>query len=381
MSQSQFSRRDAKQRIVTLLRQGKAESRADLARELGVAPSSVSTWVAELVASGHILEGGPGESRGGRRPQRLQPAESRGQLAVAEVGGHHCRLGITSESAELLYSESHELDLQAGPEAVLGWIGEQLQQLSSRAEHGPMLAAGIALPGPVDPVAGLINMPSRMPGWAGWPVLTRLQGLLGVPVVIENDANAMALGEHRRRFGSSRTSLMVKAGTAIGAGLVIDGQLMRGSSYSAGDVTHTRVHAAADLPCSCGKVGCLETVASGAGLVDMLTKDGVAVANTADVMQLAADAHPKANTLLRQAGAHLGDALSAAIGLLNPDALFLSGALAQSEHFISEVKSRIYANCHPLTIHGLIVDTAITGPDATLLGMSYLASELANSAD
>ena len=110
----------------------------------------------------------------------------------------------------------------------------------------------------------------------------------GVPAAVDNDANLAALGEHRLRFGPDEHSITVKAGTAIGAGIIVGGRVHRGATGAAGDITHTRIDSSGDIPCSCGNTGCLETVASGASLVRQMHERGrTDVMTTDEVLALA----------------------------------------------------------------------------------------------
>src|SRR5699024_9778003 len=173
-----------------------------------------------------------------------------------------------------------------------------------RSARGPV--RGPALGGPVDPQRRCIVQASRMAGWNDVPVGDLLEERFGVPAVVENDADALALGEHHARSEDGFDSVTVKAGTAIGSGLIVDGKIYHGWSAGAGNITHTRVDAPSTAPCSCGNFGCLETVASGAGILRLLQERGVEAESTADVVRLAAHGDPEAMTLVRAAGGYLG---------------------------------------------------------------------------
>ncbi|MDO5065752.1 MAG: ROK family transcriptional regulator [Propionibacteriaceae bacterium] len=356
--------------IRNLLADGSVTSRAELARQLGVSASTASAWVSQLIAEGVVIEDGVVASRGGRPRRRLRLNQPPGHVIVVELGGNHARVGLADLHGNLSFVLTQELSIAQGPELVLAALQRQIQQLPL---EGPMLAVGLALPGPVQP-DGSVRLPSRMPGWAGFPVRRAAAELLGVPVVVENDANAMALGEHRVQFGSRGHSVTVKAGTAIGSGIIVDGQLHRGATSASGDVTHTRVEAAGPRPCTCGKLGCLETIASGAGIVTRLQEQQVQVATTLDVLELAADGDPVATTMIRTAGSHLGEVLSPVVSFFNPDAVFLTGGLASSQHFVSAVRARIYDGCHPLMTEALRIEAASLGADAALYGLALLAA-------
>jgi predicted NBD/HSP70 family sugar kinase len=236
---------------------------------------------------------------------------------------------------------------------------------------------GLSLPGPVDLASGVVTLPSRMPGWNRFPVRDWLEDRFGVPAAIENDANCMAVGEHTVQPAERRQSIMVKMGSAIGAGVIADGRLYRGGTGSAGEITHVRVEAAHDTPCSCGNTGCLETVASGAALVRILRGRGLDVASTEDVVRLALDAHPEATRAVRQAGRYLGQVLAANVNFFNPDAVYLGGILSTLEPFVAAVRSQLYEGCHPLVTEHLVIERVSLGADAGLAGAGQFALQRA----
>ncbi len=362
------------QQIISLVAHGTATTRAELAKTLGLAPSTVSLRIAELTELGVLVEDGTGVSKGGRKPRLLRLDEDHGQILTVDLGSRHARLGRFSLTGKMVSTHSVEVSIEAGPEATLTALLEASAQTSvgGEADYRGLRGVGIGLPGPVNFGAGTVQLPSRMPAWAGFPVRDWLEDKLGLPVVVENDANLSALGEHHAMLGPEQHSITVKAGTAIGAGIIVGGQLHRGATGAAGDVTHTRVESAKDEPCTCGNMGCLETIASGASLVRQLHRQGLNVSTTADVLGLVHSAEPLATTALRTAGTHLGEVLATIVNFFNPDSLFLTGRMASSELFIAAVRSRVYEGCHPLMTQKLHIGAATTGPDAGLHGAAFL---------
>lgn len=362
--------------ILVLVSSGRARSRKEIAESLGIAPSTVSQRVQAMLASGALEETGEGASSGGRRPRALRVPGSTGYLGVVDVGGTHARLGILRHGGELATTTEVALAIADGPEPVLTQVTAALRELAGTApDGGRLLGVGISLPGPVDVARRALDSPSRMPGWSGFDVGSWLEDALGVPAVVENDANAMAVGEHFGHARRTRHSVSVKAGSAIGAGIVVDDRLHRGAGGAAGDITHTRIAAAGDTPCSCGNRGCLETVASGAALVRLLREQGYDVAATADVLTLVRDAEPVATTLTRTAGRHLGEVLCAVVNFFNPGAVYLGGALSTLEPFVSAIRSQIYEGAHPLMTRDLVIAPSALGADANLVGVGRLLED------
>lgn len=356
-------------RILELVARGEATSRSRLAAALGLAASTVGVKVQDLIDAGLLSEVGTDSSRGGRPARALRVSEEGGDILTVDLGGGHARIGRHAVSGALLQTATIPVDLAAGPGPTLDAVAAALTEIAGGAL---IRAIGVSLPGPVDLTTGSVELPSRMPGWPGFRVGEAISERFGVPVAVDNDANLAALGEHVSRFRSSRHSITVKAGTAIGSGIVVDGRLHRGATFAAGDISHTRIDGAADVPCSCGNTGCLETVASGAGLVRQLREQGVDVSTTAGVLALARDADPAASQIVRMAGRRLGEVLSGVVNFFNPDAVFLTGSLSSSEQFIAAVRSRVYEGCHPLVTRNLTIEAAQTGADAILFGAARL---------
>lgn len=361
--------------IVDAIADGSARSRSDLARALGLAPSTVSLRVAELTDRGLIVEEGSGVSSGGRRPRILRLRDDNDFVMVADLGATHMRLGRVDLTGALLETAALPVLVADGPEKTLSLIADGLRAMANgpASAGGQIRGIGIALPGPVNIESGGVDQPSRMPGWQGFDVRSWLEAEFGVPAVVDNDANMMAIGEHYAQLGPQAHSITVKAGTAIGSGIIVSGTLHRGATAAAGDITHTRVPAAASEACSCGNIGCLETVASGAGLVRLMRAQGREVQTTAEVLALVRNGDPLATTMLRTAGTYLGEVLSSVVNFFNPDAVFITGSLASSETFIAAVRSRIYEGCHPLVTQRLRIESASTGIDAGLYGAGKLA--------
>jgi predicted NBD/HSP70 family sugar kinase len=354
--------------IMGLVASGQATSRADLSRLLGWAPSTVSAHVQELLDSGMLEESGEGRSRGGRRPRLLSVRSGDGVILGADLGGHHARVATLDGSGRPQVIRNLDLDIAAGPEAVLEQIADAFDEL--RAGR-PVLGVGIGLPGPVG-LAGVVVGPSRMPGWSGFSVQRWLAERFEAPLVVENDANLMAMGEMVARGPELCDFVFVKAGTGVGAAVVGDGRLHRGARGVAGDISHLRVPAGGDQPCSCGNFGCLETIASGAALVAAVQADGVSVRNTADLVRLAHDGNPTVTTNLRFAGRQLGEVLATVVNVFNPQAVIVGGALAGCDLFIAAARGVLYERCLPLTTQELEIGESVAGADAGLLGIGRL---------
>ena len=360
--------------IVDVLRSIAAQpvTRSTLAKEMGLAPSTISMKVNDLMEAGLVEEGGMAPSRVGRPGRLLSISYRSGRIAVIAMGAKHAKLGLADLSRAILCNESIEIDVNQGPTATVELMTTKVRAMLER-EGGELLSAGICIPGPVDVVRRVVVSPSRMPGWHNQDVGALLETALGVPAIIDNDANLAALGEYLTRPDAAANSITVLAGTGVGTGIIVGGELYRGSSYASGDITHTKVEAAADRMCSCGNRGCLETIASGAAIVRDLAKVGTQVHDIFEVLALVRDGDPTANGVVREAGRQLGLALSTVVNFFNPGDIYLTGALSDASVYVAAVRSQLYERCLPLATAGLRVEAAYDGNEPGLVGAAELA--------
>ena len=271
----------------------------------------------------------------------------------------------------------HSFDIASGPDAVLASLCQTWEELVGEHPGLDILAAAVALPGPVSAQTGELIAPARMPGWHGLRVGDVLEEAMGIPVRVENDARAAALGEYVVRDESLGDFIYVKAGTGIGAGLISGGQLFHGGTGVAGDITHSPVPGGEGRACSCGRIGCLETVASGAAIRRELTDQGLSVPSIREVIDLAVTFEPAATTALRRSGKQLGTALSPLVNFLNPSAVVIGGALSSVDAYVAAVRSAIYDSSLAMTTQDLLITTATAGSDSALLGLSRIARHAA----
>ena len=230
-----------------------------------------------------------------------------------------------------------------GPESVIARIVDAVHAAAAEAgvETAQLLGAGVSAPGPIDTGEGVITDPPNLPGWHNVPLARILRERLGVPVVLENDANCGAVGEHM--FGAGRGYrhlLFVTISTGIGGGIIIDNELYEGASGAAGEVGHLGV--SVDGPaCGAGHVGCLEAFASGTAIAararEMIAAGGLPrtarIAEhdpplSAKSVQMAAEqGEAEAAAIIAGAGRYLGIGLASLINVFNPQAIVLGGGL------------------------------------------------------
>jgi len=359
-----------------LLRDGQPRTRADLAAITGQARSTIAARIDLLMAAGLIAPAGEASSTGGRPPVTFAfSPEARIVLAV-DLGATHARLAVTDLASNVLAETDAALAIADGPDAVLTWVvetGEKLVATTGRSIDD-LVSVGVGLPGPVEHSSGRPITPPIMPAWDDVDVPGILAKHFHAAVLVDNDVNIMALGEHRTAWPDVTDMLFVKVATGIGAGIIADGDLRRGAQGAAGDIGHVAVPSAADVPCRCGNVGCLEAVASGQAIAGALTNQGIEAAHSTDVVSLVRGGDLLASHAVRQAGRDIGSVLAACVSLLNPSMIVVGGVIADAgEHLIAGIREIVYQRSLPLATQHLRIVTSQARGQAGVLGASAMA--------
>ncbi|WP_367128528.1 ROK family protein [Saccharothrix sp. HUAS TT1] len=367
---------DSPSALVRLLVDGRPRTRADIVAETGLARSTVRARLDSLLAAGLILDIGSSLSTGGR-PASLFAFNPRASLVLAaDVGATHATVAVADLECRLLAVEEVGLDIADGPEVILPLLVGAWRDLLPAGDGTTVSGVGIGLPGPVEHSSGRPNNPPIMPGWNGFDVPAAVGAELGVPVLVDNEVNLMALGEHATAFPDERHMIVVKVATGIGSGFISNGVLHRGAVGAAGDLGHVYAPGGGDALCRCGNTGCLEAVAGGPALVARLKARGVGVASTADVVRLVRAGDPEAGQVVRQAGRDIGDVLAACVSMFNPSLVVVGGMVAQAgEMLLAGVRESVYRRSLPLATENLRIVASRVGVEAGVLGAAAMVTQ------
>ena len=363
--------------FLRLIRDGRAATRADLVQLTGLGRSTVSQRVDALISSGLVKESSEGSSTGGRPPGVLSFNRSAGVILAADLGATHSRIAATDLGGVVLSETAEAMDIGDGPEAVLDWLEKLFDSLLKKAgrSRADVRGIGVGVPGPVEFVTGRPVSPPIMPGWDGYPIPERFESF-GVPVLVDNDVNAMAFGEHWSHWRDTDHLLFIKVGTGIGSGIIIDGAIHRGAQGAAGDIGHIRVSDDESVVCSCGNIGCVEAIAGGRALARQLSALGFEAKNSADVVKLVRSGNPEALRLIRQAGRLLGEVASSATNLLNPTVIVVGGDIAHAhEQLFAGIREIVYQRSLPLATRHLRIVRSELDDRAGTVGAAVMAIE------
>ncbi|GAA1007437.1 sugar kinase [Acrocarpospora pleiomorpha] len=300
-------------------------SRTEIARQLDLSPATVTQLTRELMGHGMLEELELEPSRGGRPAQKLGLIGSAGRALGVKVTTDHLVIVDVRLDGEVLGAWERPVDTTS-PRALDDLVDAVADAVSRTAADPPLLGIGVGVPGSVeDQAIGTVNAPTL--GWQATPVGDRLRRRLDLPVLVENDVNALAAAE--RLYGRGRTHrdfLVLTIGRGVGAAIVTDGRVYRGARGGAGEFGHVPMLAAGPV-CGCGNQGCLESLVGAAGLVGAartrmeLPED----AGVADVGRAAAGGDAAAQAVFAEAGAVLGRAAAGLINVVDPEVVVVLG--------------------------------------------------------
>jgi len=363
--------------LLSLIRAGTAVTRADLARHTGLARSTVAQRVDALLASELVLEAGDTPSTGGRPATMLAFNHQAGVVLVADLGATHARVALTDLAGTPLAELAGDLDIALGPGEVLKWVSGRFDELLEKTGNAPVdvRGIGIGVPGPVEFDTGRPVNPPIMPGWDGFDIPAWFAEHYRAPVLVDNDVNIMARGEHWVHWRDTPHLLFVKVGTGIGCGIVADGHIHRGARGAAGDIGHIRA-TGEDVICACGNIGCLEAVAGGHALATRLAATGLEASNSRDVVRLVHEGNVSATRMVRAAGRTLGEVLAGTVNFFNPAVIVIGGDIAEAHaQLLAGVREGIFSRSLPLATRDLRIVPCRLGDRAGVSGAAITAIE------
>jgi len=364
--------------LLRLLRNGRPRTRAQLADETGLARSTVAGRLDALMTSGLVTAARDAASTGGRPPGQVRFNPGAGIVIAIDLGATHGVVALCDLAGAVLRSEQSDLNIADGPVPVLTWAIGTAKRLLRTSGHtaSDVAGVGIGVPGPVEHSTGMPINPPIMPGWDRFDVPGHIARTFDAPVLVDNDVNVLALGEHAVAWPDQGELLFVKVSTGIGAGIISGGRLQRGAQGSAGDLGHVRVPFSRDTPQHGDADADLEALASGPAIARWLTSQGTPARTAHDVVALAKGGDQTAIAALRQAGRDLGEVVATCVNLLNPSVVVIGGSVARAgEHLLAGVREIVYRQSTPLATQHLHIVQAGAGALGGVLGAATMITQ------
>lgn len=360
--------------VLEQIRQRAPISRALIAERTGLTKATVSSLVQELIDSHLVHEIGAGKSRGGRRPMMLHFNSNAGHAIGIDLGVKSFTAVLVDLNGAVI-AEEYSRHRSSSETEVIRDVKEAIRKLCRQAPESPygIIGIGIGIPGFSDEEGNVLFAPNL--GWNDVPLRQTLEQEFSIPVIIENEANAGAVGE--RQFGSGRGTsslIYVSLSEGIGTGIWINDELYRGVSGFAGEFGHVSVDPYGK-PCRCGNSGCWELYASENALLESAR---IAFADETidlhDLLKRADEGDPTALSLFDRVGRYLGIGIVNMMNAFNPEKIVLGGRLALARRWLEgaifeELEKRSVP--HPRKKLQLMF-TGASGR-ATVLGAAWMA--------
>lgn len=378
--------------ILDVIKLNEPISRADIAKKTNLSPTTVSTVVDDLIRQEYIEEIGEGHSSGGRKPILLRFHPNGHFVVGVELEGKSISVAITNLRVEIIEKVSR--DIESNDESsVVKEISSLIREVAdkSKIELERITGIGIGATGLVNVAKGVVMEAVNL-GWENVP----LKGLIeqefgGIPVYINNIANAAALGERWAGAGKKAKNLIyVRIGTGIGAGMIFNGKIYEGCNGGAGEIGHMTIEPNG-LRCKCGNRGCLEALASGpaiaaraiAGILggrETLIKELANGSNEEVTAKIVAEAAEKGDKLAlgiwKEVGQYLGIAVANLINVYNPEVIIIGGGVAQAGKLLFEpVRRTVKERALPGSAKIAKIVPAQLGDRASIIGAAALVLE------
>lgn len=308
-------------------------------------------------------------------------------IFAADLGGTHLRAAVVGCDGKIHYRLKQPTPHAEKPDGIVHALVEAAHEgeRQTAGRGGKITAVSIAVPGTVNFVDGVVVKAPNVPCLDGFRLAAALESELKWPAILENDANAAAVGEMWQGAArDSSTLVCVTLGTGVGGGIILDGQLWRGVDGSAGEIGHLGVDPFAGVPCGCGSRGCLEVYASATAIVRMTREarprypDSILHMSedlkSETVYQAGMKGDELALEIFRRMGVYLGIGLASLINLLNPQMIVIGGGLSNGwELFEQHMRQQVVERAFPIPARTVKITRAECGDDAGFLGAARLA--------
>ena len=316
-------------------------------------------------------------------------------LAGIDIGGTKIAVALETVGRERVATRFLPTQSEAGPFAVLEDVSRAIEEMLDENGDCKLVSIGVGSPGPLDMEKGLILSPSNMRDWDRFPIVGILGERFKVPVMLDNDANAAALGEYIYGAGRGYKNIVyITASTGIGGGIIINGEIFHGVSHGAGEIGHTVVLPDSDIRCYCGTVGCLEAVCAGAriarraqerlsngepSLINEMVRD-VEEVTAKTVIEAARRKDRLATEIWDDACRYLSVGVANIFTLLAPEAVVIGGGMAAAGEMLFEPLRRITPQFVSMIPHEKInIVPAELGTESGICGALVIARKASSN--
>jgi glucokinase len=290
-----------------------------------------------------------------------------------DLGGTNLRAAAIDESGRVLEKVAGGTNYSEGREPLVADMVSSIQKLRGSLGSNGLRGIGVVVPGFIHLKDGVIGNSNNLVCLEGFPIRDRLETELDAPVILENDANAAALGEKWMGAGREVNDLvLLTLGTGIGGGIISGGKVLHGYLGMAGELGHITVVPNGN-PCGCGNRGCVEKHASAQAISAMARLAGLGEVTSEEVYRMARGGNPKAKQVFASMGEALGIALAMLVNTFNfPLYLLSGGVIAAWDEFSPPMLDEVRRRSFSFRTTDTRIEKATLGNEAGLYGAAYL---------
>jgi len=373
--------------VIQFIRHYNGLSKEDLVKFTNFSRSKINRILQSLSSKNIVVETSKSQNTGGRRAMIFNMNGKLGLVAGVYLGATSLDLVLSDMSGKSIGRFSEEAFVKDGPMVILDRICELLSQMlaANGFSNQSLLGIGIGVPGPVDFLLGSLIYPTIMPGWDQFPIVSYIhETFSNAYVVVDNDVNMMAVGEFIKGAGKgTENQIFVKIGTGIGAGIICEGKIYRGTCGSAGDIAHICVDKNGPI-CVCGNTGCLEALAGGPAIANLgikaieegkttILKDYYNRNNgqltSIDISNAAREGDAVSIEIIRDSGRLIGEVIAGLVNFFNPGMIIIGGGVSKLGNlFLSSIRQAVLKRSLPLASSNLAITFSDLGDDSGVLG-------------
>lgn len=375
-------------RILRVAREARQISRVEIANRTQLSKATVSEITNRFVESGflHAVGRGPSSTRGGRKRELLEFNPNAAYVVGIDIERTHTDVAFTNLDAAIIKRVTFSYPAGSSPQTVLSQVVHSIRSLSARSQDLIVNAVGIGvgLPGVIDKELGIIKVADTLKGWKGFNIAATLEAEFHLPVFVENDVKARALGEMIFGAGrNTRDTVYLWLGDGVGAGIVIDGRLHHGFTYSAGEIGYNELDRSSDIgsryPRLYKKQHDVGELLSEANILRALNGSGRQRRSSPRTLAGALQSDRKrAERVLLEIGDVIGSLCINLVNMLNPEAVFLGGELFwKSDQLVSLVQKKVKGDILPIPANAVRITASTIRQDGVLLGsVGHVLSDL-----
>ncbi|GGG17470.1 ROK family protein [Paenibacillus abyssi] len=346
-------------------------SRAKISEQTGLNKATVSSLVQDLIDNHLVLEIGPGQSSGGRKPVMLLFNNTAGYAVGIDLGVNYIR-GVLTDLEGSVVAELDKALLRHDTGSVLPELYECIETLIMQAPKSPygVVGIGMGVPGIVDDHGSILFAPNLE--WEHVELEKLLSERFNLPVIIDNEANAGAQGE--QKYGAGRGiphQIYVSVGIGIGTGIILNKELYKGASGFSGELGHLSIELGGK-PCRCGNQGCWELYASENALLERA--ENLGFGDLTGLLRAAESGNEEVAALFRSIGEFLGAGIANIINVFNPDVVIIGNRMSRAEAWIGDaVRETVERRTLPYHRRHMHILFAELGEQSAVRGSAYYA--------